>query len=248
MRIEKPNDPAALRCLWKQAFGDDDSFLDSFFSLGFSPERCRCVLTDGALAAAAYWFDLSFHGNKLAYIYGVATHESRRGRGICHTLMENIHAHLRQNGYQGALLVPGSQALFCLYAGMGYRVFCGMENTKVAAKQPAAQLKKLDKMQFCALRQMRLPRGGIDLSGAMLDMADAMYDFYEAQDALLCVAKNARALTIAEFLGKREQLAHIVAALGTQASVRLSADTPFAMFLPLQENAKAPAWFSLALD
>ena len=46
-----------LRALWKEAFGDTDDFLDSFFETAFDKERCRCVVIDGEVAAALYWFD-----------------------------------------------------------------------------------------------------------------------------------------------------------------------------------------------
>ena len=49
-----------LRALWKEAFGDTDAYLDSFFTLGFSPERCRCVTEDGQVSAALYWFDCPY--------------------------------------------------------------------------------------------------------------------------------------------------------------------------------------------
>ena len=39
-KIAKEADIPALRRLWKQAFGDDDQLLDSFFSIAFSPDRC----------------------------------------------------------------------------------------------------------------------------------------------------------------------------------------------------------------
>ena len=70
----------ALRQLWKQAFGDTDAFLDIFFSTAFSPERCRCVVTDGEVAAALYWFSCEADGQPLAYLYAVATAERFRGQ------------------------------------------------------------------------------------------------------------------------------------------------------------------------
>ena len=45
MTIDKPNADqiAGLRQLWKEAFGDEEAFLDDFFGTGFSPDRCRCI-------------------------------------------------------------------------------------------------------------------------------------------------------------------------------------------------------------
>ena len=104
-----------LRALWKEAFGDTDAYLDSFFTLGFSPERCRCMTEDGQVSAALYWFDCSCQGARLAYLYAVATAENRRGVGLCRLLMDNTHAHLKKAGYAGAILVPASASLRQMY-------------------------------------------------------------------------------------------------------------------------------------
>ena len=81
MIIDYPAENAIpqLRGLWKEAFGDEDAFLDAFFATGFSPDRCRCVTVDGQLAAALYWFDCSWEEKPLAYLYAVATGKAYRG-------------------------------------------------------------------------------------------------------------------------------------------------------------------------
>ena len=95
MKIDYPtqNQISDLQALWKQAFGDEDAFIDLFFAHGFSPDRCRCITVDGKLAGALYWFDCSFRGHPMAYLYGVATGKAFRGKGICRALTENTHAH-----------------------------------------------------------------------------------------------------------------------------------------------------------
>ena len=57
-----------LRQLWKEAFGDTDTFLDSFFSLAFAPERCRCITLGDTVPSALYWFDCTCRGEKWAYL------------------------------------------------------------------------------------------------------------------------------------------------------------------------------------
>lgn len=100
MRIDRPvpEQLPQLRQLWKVSFGDSEEFLDSFFSLAFAPERCRCVTEAGQLTAALYWFDCSCRGEKMAYLYAVATAEASRGQGLCRALMEDTHGHLRKLG------------------------------------------------------------------------------------------------------------------------------------------------------
>ena len=40
-----------LKDLWKQAFGDTDEFLEDFFCVAFSEERCATTEEDGKIAA-----------------------------------------------------------------------------------------------------------------------------------------------------------------------------------------------------
>ena len=54
-----------LRKLWQEAFGDTDAFLDIFFSAAFDAERCRCVMTQGQVAAALYCLKLNKHHPEL---------------------------------------------------------------------------------------------------------------------------------------------------------------------------------------
>ena len=62
-----------LRALWKAAFGDSDDFLDMFYTTAYAPHRCRCMVDGDRVAAALYWFDCTCEGQKLAYLYAVAT-------------------------------------------------------------------------------------------------------------------------------------------------------------------------------
>lgn len=110
-----------LRQLWKDTFGDSDTFLNIFFETAFSLERCTCVTSYTYLVASLYWFDCEFFGQKIAYIYAVATAKEFRGQGICHALMKYTHEHLKMHGYAGAILSPAEESLFSFYEKMGYR-------------------------------------------------------------------------------------------------------------------------------
>lgn len=250
MIIEKPSDISALRKLWKQAFGDEDAFLDSFFAVGFSPERCRCVIMDGKLAAAAYWFEVYLQNRKLAYIYAVATGESFRGQGICHELMAHIHQVLSCHGYDGAVLVPGSESLFRFYEGMGYKPFGTMESCSCEASDQAVELEKISKEEFAHLRRQRLPVGGVVQEGALLDFLATQVTFYKGENCLLCASCREGSAVIPELLGE-ENMGSILAALGVkQGHIRKGGGSkPFAMYLPLSDRGKQfPSYFALALD
>ena len=57
MTIDRPTatDEAALKELWKEAFGDTDDFINLFFRLAYSESNALCVYDNGILAAALYF-------------------------------------------------------------------------------------------------------------------------------------------------------------------------------------------------
>lgn len=251
MIIKSPTDTAALRRLWKQAFGDEDAFLDAFFATGYSPERCLCATEDGHLAAAAYWFDVSRGDKKLAYIYAVATDEIFRGRGICHRLMESIHVQLAGSGYDGAVLVPGSESLFRLYETMGYQRFGPMERITCEATESLLPLERISKEEFARLRRQLLPEGGVVQEGNLLEFLATQVAFYKGENCLLCAACRGDEAVIPELLGTENDLGGILSALGVKKGHirRAGGSRPFAMYLPLSAGKREiPAYFALALD
>lgn len=83
MRPDHPH-PAlipGLRKLWQEAFGDTEEYLDGFFRLAYSPENCLCIGEGDIVHAALYWLDMTCRGERIAYIYAVATAKNRRGEG-----------------------------------------------------------------------------------------------------------------------------------------------------------------------
>lgn len=239
----------ALRALWQQAFGDTDAFLDSFFSAGFSPARCRCITLDGTLAAALYWFDCQWEGTHLAYLYAVATEESQQGKGLCRTLMEDTHSHLRHLGYGGAVLVPGSPGLFRLYEKLGYKPFGGIREFSCTASSPPVTLRPVTPAEYAALRRSFLPAGSVLQEGAFLNFLATQAVFYAGADLLLCAAQNEKSLFAYELLGDPTAAPGILAALGAEEGrFRTLGDAPFAMHRSFTDEPQIPTYFAFALD
>ena len=94
MRTRKtgPDDIPALKALWKQAFGDTDAEIDSFFKTVYPEATGFCAEEDGAVIAMLFALPLTLaHGEetqKAAYLYAVATDEAFRGRGVSTDIIE----------------------------------------------------------------------------------------------------------------------------------------------------------------
>lgn len=237
-----------LRALWKEAFGDTDAFLDHFFTTGYAPQRCRCVMDGGDLAAALYWFDCSAEARKYAYLYAVATAGAYRHRGLCRQLMEDTHRLLKASGYQGAVLVPASPALTAMYAKLGYLPLSGMDSLSATAGGESIHIKQIDADRYAAVRKTYLGSNGIMQEGAGLAFLSGLAEFYEGEDFLLAASQEETAVQGAELLGNHTRLPEILKALGaTSGSFRVPGTTPFSMFYPLSDAPK-PEYFGLAFD
>ena len=238
-----------LRSLWQLAFGDSAEFIGSFFAAAYAPERCRVIVRDDRVAAALYWLDAEYAGQKFAYIYAVATHPDFRNQGLCRQLMEETHAVLTGQGYSGALLMPAEEGLRQMYGKMGYRECCNVSEFSCKAGAPVPA-RSVEKDEYARLRRDFLPDGGVIQEGENLDYLATYANFYAGSDFLLAAAPQNGRLHGIELLGNRKAAPGILAALGYgEGTFRTPGeDIPFAMFRPLKENVKSPRYFGLAFD
>lgn len=239
-----------LRCLWKQAFGDTDAFLDGFFATGFSRSRCRCLTLQGKVAAALYWFDCTWQKKRLAYLYAVATDAACRGQGLCRALMENTHAYLQNAGYDGAILVPVSPELFRLYEKLGYRTCCHVTEFSCAASDVPVSLRPIDPQEYAALRRRYLPENSVLQEAETLAFLQTFAQFYAGKGFVLAGTLEKGIFVCTELLGAPETAPGILAALGAaQGRFRTpGTQKPFAMYHSLAPDAGMPHYFGLALD
>lgn len=251
MTIDAPKQEqiGQLRLLWKEAFGDTDAFLDSFFTIAFACDRCRCVTEDARVTAALYWFDCSCGGKKMAYLYAVATAKDRRGRGLCRALLEDTHAHLKKKGYAGTVLVPADDALRQMYGRMGYLPATTVAEFTCLAAEQEVPVRLLDKSEYLRLRRERLPAGAVGQEGPLADLLADQCGLFGGGDFLLAAWTEDGVLHAEEFLGDRAAVPGIVKALGAKRGVFRApgGDKPFAMYRPLGEACPKPGYFGIAL-
>ena len=253
MKIETPkhSDIPALRALWQEAFGDEDTFLDLFFGTAFDGERARCVRVGDKLCAALYWFDCSCEGKSLAYIYAVATAKAYRGRGLGLALMDDTHRLLLSAGYAGAVLVPVGASLYGFYERLGYTLCSRVSELTADAAQEEAALYPITPKEYARRRRALLPKGGVIQEKENLTFLAAQASFYAGDGLLLAARREGDTLVGIELLGNSESAPAIVQALGcTRGRFRtVGQDKGFAMYRPLaDDDGHAPTYFGLAFD
>lgn len=251
MKIDAPSSNLIpqLRTLWKEAFGDSDAFLDCFFAIAYAPERCRCVTEGSNVKAALYWFDVPFSGQKFAYLYAVATAADSRGKGFCRQLMADTAEVLRKSGYHGALLVPQDEKLRTMYGRMGYLPAAGID-AFFCTGSGSLKYAEITPEEYVLRRQALLPDGDASPEGPLLDFLSALVQFYAGDGFLAAVSRETDRLWIPEYLGRRDAVPALVAALGYEsAAIRAPGDSiPFAMYLPLSPDCRKPDYYPFALD
>lgn len=235
-----------LKRLWKTVFGDPDIFIDTFFDVAFSWDRCRFWVENGETVSALYWFDCEYEGGKLAYIYAVATHPKHRGKGLASILLDETHAHLKSLGYAGCVLKP-AKGLFPFYERLGYVTSGHISRFSASASSTPVPLKPLSAETYGLMRAAYLPDNAVTQDGLTLEFLSTFASLYSAKDALICTAKAEP--FIFEYLGNLNSAPDILASLGIKAAEiqTVGEDIPFTMFYPLN-CTKIPGYLGITLE
>lgn len=117
------SDLKALKQGWKAGFGDDDEFIDCFFSR-YDNDTTRVVHRNEKGEIVAQMHTFFFNDDKCkskgCYIYGVTTLPEYRGGGIARTMILNHLAALQRNGVAYAVLIAEDEELQEWYKKMGF--------------------------------------------------------------------------------------------------------------------------------
>ncbi|MDR2774058.1 MAG: GNAT family N-acetyltransferase [Tannerella sp.] len=117
-------DQQEIVMLWQDIFQDSDNFTDLFFSRVYKPENTLVIKKDhriiSSLQMVPYEIKTIFGIIPAAYICGVCTLPSERGKGAMKTLMAEAMEDMHQRGYSISTLIPATPRLFDFYRRFGY--------------------------------------------------------------------------------------------------------------------------------
>ncbi len=251
MIINEPNEMQipSLRSLWAEAFGDENEFLDRFFDVAYSENRCRVLTVDKSVKAALYWFDAEFQGKKIAYLYAIATEKKEQGKGYCTALMRDTHAFLRENGYCAAMLCPANDSLFEFYRRLGYENATYTSEFQCFKANETVELKQISTEEYNSLRKAYLPFGGVIQEKETTDFLATFSSFYSGDDFIVCVKEQDGVLYTSEILGNTKNAPKILAALGYEQGIfrGVGNQKPFTMIYKFEE-IQTPTYFGHVLD
>ena len=236
-----------LKKLWMQAFGDSPESVDGFFDTGYDQKHSAVIRLDGEPVSALYWLDYDWNGEKLAYIYAVATDEKFRGQGYGKKLMEQAHTALHEQGYNGAVLVPAEEYLVLWYEKQGYQVFYRAKKQEVPAGN-AVQVSEISAKEYAKMRQEIKPDAP-QPGKAVYDYFATYGGFYKTENGIFAAARQGDTVYFQEFLGEKTILSGVVSAFGAKKGIVTLEDgiAPFAMMYRFADGPM-PEYFSFALD
>lgn len=116
-----------LETLWQTVFHDSDEYVRMFFDRVYQPENTFVIEQEdrgivAMLQTIPYEVKIESAILPCAYVCGVCTHPSERGKGYMKALMrEAMHA-MRKRGFALSLLIPAEPWLFEVYRRCGYTV------------------------------------------------------------------------------------------------------------------------------
>lgn len=126
-RTSTAQDIPRLKVLWKNCFGDEDSYIDHYFRTFYAPERTLVLEVEGEVASMLLTFPetvVTAGGRTYpaCYIYAFCTHPDLQGRGYGKRLLTWAEERAQAAGCAAVLMVPGEESLFRFYETLGYTV------------------------------------------------------------------------------------------------------------------------------
>ena len=245
-----PDQTPQLVQLWEDVFGEYDGFWKLFLKTAFQPDHCRCITENGLVTAALYWFDCSCDGDRIAYIYAVATDPAHRGKGLCRKLMEDVHTLLTQQGYDSVMLVPADKGLREMYRKMGYEDCTTVSELTCTAADTSARIRNVTIDEYAALRRTLLPENSVIQEGNNLTLLAAQMQLYAGDDFLLAAWLEEDTLHGTELLGNSDAAPGILRALGCEKGIFQTpgVNQPFSMIHKLHTAAVVPNYFGFSFD
>lgn len=262
--------------IWREAFGDSEQFIETFFDICVSDNVLHTLIQDGRVVSALYAlpYKLCHNGvtDSVAYIYAVATDSEFRGKGFMRHLMTLLHKSLRASGYSAALLLPATRSLANYYASMGYKVCAYRKSVMLAGMYHSGYIYEkcalLDDATYnfivdslsCRKNNIIHPKPSLAMNAASCALSGGGLFLAKSDGAVAAVAfvtiEDGRALLLDIFASDSKAQDSLVAYLCNYYAVSelplLCCDenegVPFAMVLPFDSSFPDTVGLQLMLD
>ena len=109
-----------IKHIWKECFGDDDNFINSFLVRYYSPVSTFVRCHNGHAVSMVHAVPFESNVGRTAYIYAVATLDEYRRNGYAAELVKEALNSCRDNGFDAAILIPQNEGMIKYYERIGF--------------------------------------------------------------------------------------------------------------------------------
>lgn len=133
IRLAVKSDICAIRKIWRNIFTPDEDYLNVIFNNLYPLLDAFVCTIDEKVASVAFAIPITLvqrnvNGSSLPkgtpyygrYLYGVATTEEARGRGLSRKLVKHIKEHYTATGEEFIITRPAEESLFPFYKSQGF--------------------------------------------------------------------------------------------------------------------------------
>ena len=140
IRLAKDKEVGALKHIWKICFGDEDSYIDFYFSQKYKENETVVLLESDIICAMATMIHVKMlmpDGKKvdISMLYAIATLPNYQGQGYSAQLISFCNQYLKRKDKAFSILVPAEQSLFDFYKKRGYKKAFYNRSVKLTGQQ-----------------------------------------------------------------------------------------------------------------
>lgn len=114
----------ALKQMWKEVFGDTETYLQMFFETVYKEENTLTIIEDNELVAMLYMIPYTICWKEQAqtaiYLYALATEKEQRKHGYMTKLIEEANRIAKERGAVCTFLQPANESLYSYYEKRGF--------------------------------------------------------------------------------------------------------------------------------
>lgn len=114
------NTEEQVRTLWKEVFGDSDSFIEHFMNRYYRRENLLSVEEEGTLQSMLHLVPFHYKSNRIGVVYALATASASRSKGYATLLLRRAIERAASEGYIAIALIPAEESLFTYYKRQGF--------------------------------------------------------------------------------------------------------------------------------
>lgn len=146
-----------LKKIWKTCFGDNDKFIDLFFSKKFKPQNTLIYIVDKKIVASLqmqqYYIKVYDEVVPIYYLVGLCTLPNFREQGYMKLLIQSSFEIMKKRNIPLAVLVPAEEWLFNYYNRFDFEKTFEKNTIPIELKEIIIKHPKRDDA-FCAFDQL----------------------------------------------------------------------------------------------